>query len=251
MTMPSRSDLAVPLAFPGDGPSVVLVHGLASAGRSWAGFAEALPAGVGRVAVDLPGHGRSARRTPYSFGDMAAEVGRVCATLPGPVTLVGHSLGGAVALLVGTGLFGADVRRVVTIGTKVRWTAAELARAHAVARKPAKVFGGRDEALHFWRRVAGVPADTPLGDELVADVLAEDAGGWRLSYDPAVAGLGAAPVRELTAINKAEVIVVRGELDELLPAADAAGGGTVLTVPGCGHSPHIEDPRLLATLLGY
>lgn len=257
MNMTSGSDLAIPLLAAGGGasagPSAVFVHGLASAGRSWAGFARTLPAGLGWAAVDLPGHGRSGRRKPYSFGHMATEVGRVCATLPGPVTVVGHSLGGAVALLVGTGLFGADVQRVVTIGTKVRWTDAEIQRARAVAAKPAKVFGGRDDALDFWRRVAGVPGDVALGDELVADVLAEDDGGWRLSYDPAVAGLGAAPVPELTAMNAAEVVVVRGELDELLTAADAdaAGGGAVVTVPGCGHSPHVQDPRLLATLLGY
>lgn len=255
MTISPEGQASVPLAVSGanGGGSVVLVHGLASAGRSWAGFGAALPAGVGWAAIDLAGHGRASTEAPYSFGGMATEVGRLCASLPGPVTLIGHSLGGAVALLTGTGLFGARIDRVVAIGTKVRWTEHELDRAAAVAAKPAKLFASRDEARDFWQLVAGVPVGGALDPALEDDVLRADGDAWRLAYDPAAAALGAAPVQALIDLNQGEVQLVRGERDPLVSAEDIALANTLpgITVPGCGHSPHVERPALLAGLLGY
>lgn len=81
---------------------VVLVHGMGGDGRTWAGFARALVR-TGRrvVAIDLRGHGRSARAGSYRFAEFAADVAGLCAHLGfGTVDLVGHSLGGHVGSLV-------------------------------------------------------------------------------------------------------------------------------------------------------
>lgn len=232
--------------------TAVLVHGLASAAASWMPFIQALPEGVGYAAVDLPGHGGQPPAQPYSFGDMAVRVGQVCAVADPPVTVVGHSLGGAVALLVGSGLFGAQVAAVVTIGSKVRWTEAERAGAQAVAAKPPKWFESAADAGRFWQRVAGCPPGSPISPELEAQVLATDGSRWRLAYDPAVAGLGEAPLLSLVELCAAPVQLVRGELDPVVSAEDLELDGTrkVLTLQGCGHSPHIEQPVELVTRLG-
>lgn len=235
--------------------SVLLLHGLASAARSWDGFAAQLPEGLECRAPDLRGHGanRDAAAAPYSFGALALDAARLAATLPPPVTVIGHSLGGAVALLVGSGLFGVHVDRVVAIDTKVRWTEAELDRATAVAGRAPKLFTTHEEALRFWRLVAGVPAETAVDESLADAVLTTEGGSWRLSYDLAVAALGAAPVQALIALCEAEVQLVRGEDDPMVSADDIALPGILapITVPGSGHSPHVERPEELARLLGF
>lgn len=81
---------------------VLLVHGMGGDGRTWARFTRALT-GAGRrvLAVDLRGHGRSARAASYRFAEFAADIEGLCAHLGlSTVDLVGHSLGGHAGSLV-------------------------------------------------------------------------------------------------------------------------------------------------------
>ncbi len=78
-------------------PRVLLLHGLGSAGSVWWQIAEALSdAGYPSIAPDLRGHGESARADEYTLDGYAADV---VSSHPGPWDLVvGHSLGGAIAV---------------------------------------------------------------------------------------------------------------------------------------------------------
>ena len=87
------------------GPRVAFLHGLFGQGRNWTQIAKAVsgPDGTGArcLLVDLPDHGRSPWSTEFSY---EAYAGAVAATLeaaaPGePWVLVGHSLGGKVAMV--------------------------------------------------------------------------------------------------------------------------------------------------------
>ena len=80
-----------------DPPSVLFLHGLGSAGPVWWQIAETLAAaGYSSVAPDLRGHGGSPRSVEYTLDGYAADI---VASVPGPWALVvGHSLGGAVAI---------------------------------------------------------------------------------------------------------------------------------------------------------
>jgi pimeloyl-ACP methyl ester carboxylesterase len=84
----------------GDGPPLLLVHGLGGAASNWV---ELVPALVRRHRVlvpDLPGHGGSsplpAARTLSPFADVVAALAERERVLP--ATVVGHSFGGLVAL---------------------------------------------------------------------------------------------------------------------------------------------------------
>ncbi|MGI3779887.1 MAG: alpha/beta fold hydrolase [Janthinobacterium lividum] len=84
------------------GPRVVLLHGLFGQGRNFTGVARAL-AGEARVTlVDLPDHGRSPWSDDFSYPGMADRVADfLAASAPGERwTVVGHSMGGKVAMLV-------------------------------------------------------------------------------------------------------------------------------------------------------
>jgi pimeloyl-ACP methyl ester carboxylesterase len=100
------------------GPVLLLLHGLGGTAEVWDGLTARLPGHwPGRwIAPDLPGHGRSAPLGRYSFGGLAAAVASV---VPGdaPLAVLGHSLGGAVALTLGSGWFG--VRPAVVAGLGV------------------------------------------------------------------------------------------------------------------------------------
>lgn len=79
-------------------PTLVLVHGLTGASTDFDGVVDALGAGGRRVlAIDQRGHGTAEWRTPYTFDALVGDL-RAALDGLGPVDLLGHSLGGMVAM---------------------------------------------------------------------------------------------------------------------------------------------------------
>src|SRR5215471_13419886 len=84
----------------GSGPTVVLIHGMINSSRHWEAVAQRLAGSYRVVAPDLIGHGDSAApRGDYSLGAHAASIRDLLTALGVErATLVGHSLGGGVAM---------------------------------------------------------------------------------------------------------------------------------------------------------
>jgi pimeloyl-ACP methyl ester carboxylesterase len=86
----------------GSGAPIVFIHGLGMSGRTWQPCTELLADRFTTVAVDLPGHGASPcpDDDPSAFTRDAAlaDLDDVLASLLAPAVLVGHSLGGYLAL---------------------------------------------------------------------------------------------------------------------------------------------------------
>jgi len=84
----------------GKGPTCVFVHDLGSRGSIWMPVARRLLANHRVVLVDLPGHGESPMSESFSFDLAAQALGDVLARQEGGQTVVvGHGLGGTIALL--------------------------------------------------------------------------------------------------------------------------------------------------------
>ena len=84
----------------GSGPPIVLIHGITSSSVVWELVGPQLARHHTVVAPDLLGHGQSAKpRGDYSMGAFASGIRDLVLWLGlGPVTIVGHSLGGGVAM---------------------------------------------------------------------------------------------------------------------------------------------------------
>ena len=90
---------AVDIAFErtGSGPPLVLVHGITESHHSWDPLIPALAERFDVVAVDLRGHGESAKVPPFDVGTLAEDVAALTAHLGlARPHLIGHSLGGVV-----------------------------------------------------------------------------------------------------------------------------------------------------------
>jgi pimeloyl-ACP methyl ester carboxylesterase len=238
----------------GDGtgePHLLLLHGLGATAEVWAGWrsllAERWP---GRwLAPDLPGHGGSAPLPRYSFGGLAAAVADLLDPAARTVVL-GHSLGGVVGLVLGSGWFGVPVETTVGLGIKVAWTPVELDRARALADRPAQDFPSRDEAAARHLRVSGLAGLLPPDSPAVTAGLRERAGGWRLALDPRAFAVGAPDLPGLLAACRARVVLARGETDAMVDAAQlGALRPDAVTLLGLGHNAHVEDPAAVLDLL--
>jgi pimeloyl-ACP methyl ester carboxylesterase len=241
-------------------PVLLLLHGLGGTAEVWDGVTvlldERWPGSW--VTVDLPGHGRSAPLPRYTFDGLSAAVAPAvaeavsrCAGSPDPpLTVLGHSLGGVVGLALAGGGHGLRVHRVVGLGIKVAWSETDLARAKALADRPPAVFATRDEAVARHLAVSGLRGLLPPESAAVGSGVREVDGGWGLALDPRATGVGAPDLPALLAASQADVLLARGEHDPMVSDADlAALQVRRTTLPGLGHSAHVEDPVGLVDLL--
>ncbi len=100
-----------------DKPPLLLIHGGRDHARNWDWVALDLRRDYHVIAPDLRGHGDSqwAIGSSYSMVDYTLDVAQLLDALKlWPVTIIGHSLGGAIALQY-TGTFPERVKKVVAI----------------------------------------------------------------------------------------------------------------------------------------
>jgi pimeloyl-ACP methyl ester carboxylesterase len=81
------------------GSPIVFCHGLFGQGKNWTQIAKALATDHRTLLVDLPHHGRSRWAERFDLLDVADQVAGLLSA-DDPVTLVGHSLGGKVAMVL-------------------------------------------------------------------------------------------------------------------------------------------------------
>ena len=80
----------------GSGPNVVLVHGVGLRAEAWGGQLQALAQNGRVIAVDMPGHGESARLGDHpSLTDFTDAIAVI---LTEPAVMIGHSFGAMIAL---------------------------------------------------------------------------------------------------------------------------------------------------------
>jgi pimeloyl-ACP methyl ester carboxylesterase len=109
MTVPLAHDLQ------GDGPLLVLVHGITENRHSWDPLTADLARDHRVLRVDLRGHGESPTGDDYGVATLADDVAAVVAEVDpdgSPPLLVGHSLGGMVVTAYAAGH---DVRGAVNV----------------------------------------------------------------------------------------------------------------------------------------
>src|SRR5438105_4019544 len=109
--------MAVPLAAVeyGEGPPLAIMHGLFGSGRNWASIAQRLAAHHRVITLDLRNHGASPWADTMDYVAMAEDV-RAMLRSRGydRYTLLGHSMGGKVAMVAAL-QYSAEVERHVVV----------------------------------------------------------------------------------------------------------------------------------------
>ncbi|WP_419863839.1 alpha/beta fold hydrolase [Candidatus Poriferisodalis sp.] len=259
-------------------PTLVLLHGLGANRHVWDGVTRIMEAAGGTVyAPDIRGHGEAVWRVPYTFGAMAADVAEALRREYGerPFAVVGHSMGGAVALALASGWFGPPPVGAATVGVKLRWSDDELARMPDLAARPPRLFDDRAGAVDWFLKLSGLFGVIDADDERIAAAVtagvtsdSDSPGRWRTAQDPATIGVGPPDMSGLLPAAKCTVAMAIGEHDPLVApdhhadlAAVAATNAHAADVTephvfdGLGHNAMVENPQRvvdwLATLPGF
>jgi len=247
----------------GRGPAVVLLHGLGGFAASWRHNIAPLAARATVYALDLPGFGRSAKpRAHYELSYFARALhGFLDGLGLSQASLVGHSLGGAVAVTYAL-THPTRVERLALLGSVVpgfTW--------HVTWRHRLVATYGLGELVTlcgcapFYRAAIAACFYAPDRDEV--EFLVGHDYGVRTSAPARAAWLGTTRALrdELVARRPAyrraistldlPVLLVHGRQDRAVSPAhctEAAEGfprGRVRWLDACGHFPHIEHPAVV------
>lgn len=253
----------------GEGPAVLFIHGLTGSSRNWAHLVDMLNTDHRILVPDLHGHGASAKPMgDYSLSAHAATLRDLLDRLGiDRVTLVGHSLGGGIAMqfcylfperverlvLVASGGFGRSVSPLLRSATLpgAEWVLPLIAsswvrdRVEAVGRSLAKL-GWRPspDVTEAWRGF------TSLAD---ADARRAFLATTRSVIDPG--GQTVTAHDHLPMVVAIPTLVVWGTRDKMIPtwhattAHQAIPGSRVELFEGAGHYPQLDQPERFAQVL--
>ena len=249
----------------GSGPhSIVLLHGFLGSGRNLASVARRwteAASDVRLVLPDLTGHGASPALPPDADLDtLARDVLALTEALrlSKPVTLVGHSLGGRVALAARL-LRPEAVREVVLLDitpSPMQGLVGDLGQVLALLLKAPATTESR-EAMREFFTAGGVSG--PLADWLLMNLLNEGAFyRWRIDREALGAFHRRVAGTDLWAslsLPGARTRCIRGGSSPYVSDADVARmeglGCPVQTLAGAGHFVHVDaQPALLQSLVG-
>jgi 3-oxoadipate enol-lactonase len=241
----------------GEGPPLLLVHGFGGAAWNFTELAPLLP-GRRLIVPDLPGHGASSplpAPTLTGFADVLAGI------LDGPVDVLGHSLGGVVALRLAE-RHPKLVRRLVlaaAAGISSSTRIAELTIALAGIVQPARIAGRRVGLVARSQRLrrfvfGGFEVANPdlLSERAVHGFLR----GPTMHTDALGAGLALVaddPRRDLDRV-RCPVLVLWGARDKQVPLEDGFEyarrlGAPLRVIADCGHLLIGERPDVCARAL--
>jgi pimeloyl-ACP methyl ester carboxylesterase len=253
----------------GSGPALLLLHGITNSSQTWEGVAPHLTDRFTLIAPDLLGHGESATpRGDYSLGAHASGARDVLTALGiERATVVGHSLGGGIAMqfayqfpercerlvLVSSGGLGREVHFVLR--------AASLPGADFVL--PLLTSAG---LLGVGRGVGDVLRRLRMAPSADLDLLGRgfaslDSAGSRQAFLHTVRAVIEPGGQRVSAESRLALaallptLIVWGERDSIIPvehgeaAHEAMPGSRFEVFPDAGHMPHGADPERFAALL--
>src|SRR5579875_1863170 len=239
-------------------PPIVLVHGAGAHLGWWEAVIRPLVADDHTVVtLELSGHGRSGHRSSYTAETWSREVLATIRDVAGaPALLVGHSLGGRVAICAAAD-DPALVPRLVLVDAPVRRPGAPHPRALPRRSLPRRTHATLGEAVETFRLRPREPvADTALLRRIARAAYVQDAEGWSLRADLSVFGripderLAAALADypgPITLIHGSHSTVVDGPGMEFL--AEAHRGPTELVAIEGHHHLTIDQGAQLAALI--
>lgn len=255
----------------GQGPVLLLLHGIAGSSQTWVPVMELLQRDYTVLAPDFLGHGRSAKPLgDYSLGNHAAGMRDFLQILDiERVTVIGQSFGGGVAMQFAY-QFPERCERLVLVdagglGREVSWILRLLSLPASeyvlpvifsapVRNSGEKIFGFLQDrgirharAAEMWRSFASLtePANRQAFVRTMRSVI--DPGGQSVSA-----------MDRLYLAAHMPTLIIWGDRDKIIPLTHAYGAHEAIPnsrleiMEGVGHYPHVEEPfRFVEVLVDF
>lgn len=252
----------------GDGPAVLLIHGMAGSSGTWRELIPRLSRHYRVIAPDLLGHGESDKpRGDYSLGAFAVLLRDLLDQLGiGRTTVIGQSLGGGIAMqfayqhrdycervvLIGSGGLGPD------LSWTLRMLSAPGAELVLPIVTPQPVLNAGN-AVKGWLSSVGIKS--PRAAEMWSAYTSLSDPSTRHAFLRTLRSVVDYRGQAVSALNRlyltAELpaLLIWGDADAIIPVAhgqaahEALPGSRLEILPGIGHFPHVESPDEVTAII--
>ncbi|MFI5509917.1 alpha/beta fold hydrolase [Mycobacterium sp. NPDC051804] len=244
----------------GSGEVILLIHGMGGSSQTWSGVIPLLAGKYRVIAPDLLGHGQSDKpRGDYSVGAFAVLLRDLLDELGiSRVTVVGHSLGGGVAMqfahqhrqycermvLISSGGFGGDVGRVLRL---LSLPGSEIVLP-MLASRPAVAAGNAVRALAgSSHRFAARPALANRDNRKAFLRTLRSVVDFR--------GQAVSAINRLCCSDDLPALIISGDEDRVIPVEHARAAHATMpnsrlhVLAGVHHHPPTEEPQQVADLI--
>jgi pimeloyl-ACP methyl ester carboxylesterase len=238
-----------------EAPTLLMIHGGGAHTGWWHLLTPLLEGEWCTVAIDLSGHGGDSERRPeYELEGWVEEVVAVAEAIGDPsVVLVGHSMGGGIAL--GTAALEPRLASGVALLDSAVW-APYLSRFEG--RGAPTIYPTRDAAIDAFRLMPPQPVVNRAAERTLAPMsIAPRDGGWTWKWDPGALGsFDGSAVRELLPRIECPIVEIAGELSDHvgaeameLIAARTGREVPLIEIPGAYHHVMLDKPTEVAAAL--
>jgi len=240
-------------AFGGEGPPVVILHGLFGSAQNWAGMGRRLAAHGAVFALDMRNHGDSPHSPDHTLADCVEDLHEWWAGHGGaPLRLIGHSLGGLVSMGFAlahpdktAGVASVDIApRAYPVGHQAEFRALRADISGCATRAEVDA------------RIAEEVTDPATRQFLGTNAVRDGSGfHWRLNVDALERQTVAADLARVRGRFEGEALLVACGRSSYVGKEDHAlmrerfPGARIETIPEADHWPHISAPDELARLL--
>ena len=242
----------------GEGPPVVILHGLFGSSRNWRSVAKALASHHRVYCVDLRNHGESPWAESMTYAEMADDVRMLMGSerLDRPV-VIGHSMGGKTAMALALETPAAIGRLIVVDIAPVSYADRFTEYLQAMQAVDTQSLTKRADAAQL---MANKIADADVVGFLMQNLVPrDDHFDWRLNLAAignAIPVLRGFPEELLMRCFRGPTTLIRGSLSDYVKSADlevfeeAFPNTRVIDIDGAGHWVHADKPvEFLAALV--
>lgn len=244
------NDAELFVAEAGNGPAVLLIHGLGWSHALWHGVMMNLSADYRVIAGDTRGHGASEKSPgPYTMGQLATDwLGVLDACDAERSAVIGLSQGGMIAMRLAA-MAPDRVAALGLLGTSCHFPDEAWAAMQERSRV-AREMGWRASAEHTSRSLFS-PEFASRNPSLVADFIDNRAAASASALGAATASLQGFDVRNSLSGVRIPVLIMHGTADTVISPASAIETGRALPqaetvmIEGAGHILPVEQPDIV------
>ena len=261
---------SVRYASAGKGPVLLLIHGMGGCLENWTEVIGPLSEKHTVIAPDLPGHGFSSTNNgDYSIGALASGLRDLLLSLGHEkATLVGHSLGGGIAMqftyqfpemverlvLVSSGGLGPEVSLVLRAAA-LPGASFFIKTTASLAQKTGDWLSGALKAIDY--TPSAHVNEVARGYVSLADPERRQAFLSTLRAVVGINGQFVSAYDRLYLTSALPVLIIWGQEDSVIPVAHAEAahqalpGSSLEVLHGVGHLPQLEDPKRFTAVLNH